>query len=164
MIEKTFPIAEKLLEEAVKNSHKLLELLKTEEAQLINKTDPSSIADIAQQKKQSVQQLELFNKQFSQVLATEKLQATADDIKNYFNIAKNNSLNISQAFSNWNEMLSIANDCRMLNEKNGASIQILSQHTQRSLHILKGKSQQATTYGPDGSTYNEKQTHSLFSV
>ncbi len=164
MINKTYPITEKLLKTGLNLSSKLLSQLTTEAESLKHRADSKTISNIAQHKKETVSQLDLFSKQMSQVLATEKLQMSPSGIEEYFKKAQAVNLNIKTSTSLWQQILSITKQCKLLNEKNGASINLLAQHTKRSLQIIKGKSQQATTYGRDGSTYNERLSHTLASV
>lgn len=164
MINKTYPITEKLLENALNLSLKLLEQLTKEADNLKTNTDSTVVSDIAVSKKETVSQLDKFSKQLTQVLATEKLPMTTDGVAEYFKKAEAVNLNTKNSIHLWEEIIAISKQCRSLNEKNGASINLLAQHTQRSLKILKGKSQQATTYGPDGSTYNERFSQQLISV
>lgn len=164
MIEKTFPIAEKLLSNGLKSSQKLFELLNTEYEQLKFKADPTTIASLAAHKKDMVVQLEQFSKQMGQVLATEKLVVTQEGIHSYFAKAKAAGINIADSYRCWLDITELTKTCRTLNEKNGASIDLLSRHTQRALQVLRGKSQLATTYGPDGSTRSELFSHTLISV
>jgi flagella synthesis protein FlgN len=164
MINKTYPITEKLLKKGLLSSLKLLDLLTREADNLKKNADSTAISTIAANKKETVTQLDQFSKQLSQVLATEKLQMSPSGVSEYFKKAEEVKLNTSDSTNLWKEIIAISKQCRLLNEKNGASINLLAQHTQRSLQILKGKSQQATTYGPDGSTYSERLSHSLVSV
>ncbi len=164
MIKKTFPIAEKLLKNGLSLSIELLDILKKEAENLKNRPDASTISKLATTKRELVSQLDQFSKQLSQVLSTEKLQMTADGIFEYFKKAETEKLDTFSSNNMWKEIISITKQCSLLNEKNGASINILVQHTHRSLQILKGKSQHATTYGPDGSVYNERLSNSLSSV
>lgn len=164
MIDKTFPIAEKLLSNGLKLTQKLFELLNAEYEQLKTKGDPTTIASLAAHKREVVAQLEQFAKQLGQVLATEKLLVSQDGIQNYLAKAKAAGLNIADSHRYWLDIAALTKKCRTLNEKNGASIDLLSRHTQRTLQVLRGKSQLATTYGPDGSTRSELFSHTLISV
>ncbi len=164
MINKTYPIAEKLLTTGLNLSSKLLNLLTTEADSLKQHADSKVISNIAFNKKETVAQLDQFSRQMTQVLATEKLQMSPSGIDAYFQKAKSVNLNTSKSSLLWQEIISIAKQCKLLNEKNGASLNLLAQHTQRSLQIIKGKSQQATTYGRDGSTYSERLSQTLISV
>lgn len=44
--------------------------------------------------------------------------------------------------------------CKTLNERNGASIELMNRHTRRALDILRSGGNPAQTYGPDGNTRN----------
>jgi len=158
MIEKTYPIIQKLLENGLDLSVKLQSLLTKEDDELKQNTDSATLSTIVAEKKEIVSQLELFSKQLAQILETEKLPMTPKGIDDYFALVDKASLNASELTSLWQEIVVTSKQSQLLNQKNGANINILAQYTQRSLHILKGKSQQATTYGPDGSTYNERGT------
>jgi flagella synthesis protein FlgN len=164
MIEKTFPITERLLNNGLKATQKLLELLNTEADNLRQKTDPNGLSVIAADKREVVVQLEQFSKQLGQVLATEKLAADHEGIRNYLLRAQAVGINIGEPQNCWANITALLKKCRMLNEQNGAGIDLLSRHTQRSLQILRGKSQLASTYGPDGSTRSELFSHTLISV
>lgn len=164
MIEKTFPITEKLLSSGLKSTQKLFDLLNHEYEQLKRKTDPGLLMATAGNKKEMVAQLEQFSKQLGQVLATEKLTISQDGIKSYFDKAQAMGIDIASGWQCWLDITELSRKCRSLNEQNGASIDLLSRHTQRSLQILRGKSQLTTTYGPDGTTRSVLFSHTLISV
>ena len=164
MIEKTYPITEKLLSNGLKLTLNLLELLKAECRQLKVKNDPALLAMLAESKKELVNQLEQFSKQLSQVLATEKLVVNQDGVLSYLAKAKAAGINTAESSNSWMNITSLSKTCRTLNEQNGASIDLLSRHAQRSLQILRGKTLLTTTYGPDGNTRSELFSHTLVSV
>ncbi len=164
MIIKTHPIAEKLLKKGLNLNLNLLDLLKKEADSLRHLTNPAMLSNLANSKKETVSQLNLFSKQLSQVLSTEKLEMTPEGISSYFKKAETVNLDTSKSSGYWKEILVIAKQCRSLNENNGASINLLTQYSQRSLHILQGKSQQPTSYGSDGVAKRELFSHTLFSV
>ena len=70
--------------------------------------------------------------QFSQILATEGLQMSSQGIDDYFKQAKLIELEASNSISDWSKITQLAKQCRVINEQNGASINTLAQHTQRS--------------------------------
>ncbi len=164
MINKTYPITEKLLKNGLDSSLHLIDLLTKEAENLKQKTDPITLSNIAANKKETVAQLNQFSKQLSQVLSTENLQLTPEGVFEYLKRAAKKELDTTNCIRYWNEIHSLAKQCQLLNEENGASINILMQYAHRSLNILKGKSQQPTTYGSDGSTQRDLFTHSLVSV
>lgn len=164
MIEKTYPITEKLLSNGLKSTKKLLELLNAEHKQLQQKADATSLTALAAQKRDMVSQLEQFSKQLGQVLATEQLLMSQEGVFSYLSKAESAGINIADSSKSWIDITALSKKCRSLNEQNGASIDLLSRHTQRSLLILRGKSQLTNTYGPDGSTRSELFSHTLISV
>lgn len=164
MIKQTYPITEKLILNALQLAQQLHQelnleadaLKKTQQAELIN--------NIAANKKQLAVQLEQFNTQLSQVLATEKLPNNQESIKEYFKRAETAGLLTSESIGNWAQLMLVCAECRSLNEQNGAGIDLLSRHTKRSMDILKGKPEFANTYGADGSTQSDRYTRTLISV
>lgn len=164
MIEKTYPITEQLILNALKLAQQLhLEL--NQEADALKKAPQAElITSIATNKKQLVVQLEQFNTQLAQVLATEKLPNNLESINQYFKRAETAGLSPDASISNWAQLMLVCAECRNLNEQNGVGIDLLSRHTKRSLDILKGKSESTTTYGSDGSTQSDRYSHSLISV
>ncbi|MGZ8917276.1 MAG: flagellar protein FlgN, partial [Methylobacter sp.] len=88
MIIKTFPITEQLILNALKLAQQLHQEL-SQEADALKKTQQTElINNIAANKKQLVVQLEQFNTQITQVLATEKLPNDQDSIREYFKRAE----------------------------------------------------------------------------
>ncbi|MGR8932401.1 MAG: flagella synthesis protein FlgN [Gammaproteobacteria bacterium] len=164
MIDKTFPIAEKLLANGLKLTQKLFELLNAEHEQLQHSTDPVAISVLANNKKETVLQLEQFTKQLGQVLATEKQPFNQEGIMGYMAKAKATHISITEPLQQWLEIAALSQKCRSLNEQNGASIDLLNRHTLRTLRVLRGQSHLASTYGPDGSTRSELFSHTLISV
>jgi len=164
MIEKTWPITEKLILNALHLTEQLYDQLTREADTLKKPLHTELINNIATSKKQLVAQLEQFNTQCGQILATEKLPNNQDGIKAYFQRAEAAGLRAVEAINNWEKIQFICAECRILNEQNGAGIELLAYHTKRSLHILKGKSPISNTYGPDGAAQSDPFTHSLISV
>jgi flagella synthesis protein FlgN len=164
MIEKTWPITEKLILNALHLTEQLYQQLVQEADSLKKPPHTELINNIAANKKQLVMQLEQFNIQCGQILTTEKLPNNQEGIKEYFQRAEVAGLSTVESADNWAKIQSICSECRALNEQNGASIELLAYHTKRSLHILKGKSHSSNTYGPDGSTQNDSFTRTLLLV
>ena len=164
MIAKTWPITEKLIVNALHLTEQLYQQLAQEADTLKQTLHTELLNTIAANKKQLVIQLEQFNIQCGQVLATEKLPNNQDGIKDYFQRAEAAGLPAAETINNWAKIQLICADCRTMNEQNGASIDLLAYHTKRSLHILKGKTNASNTYGPDGAAQSEPLTRTLISV
>lgn len=164
MIDKTYPITEKLILNALQLAQQLHQEL-TREAEALKKSQQAElISNIAANKKQLVAQMEQFNAQLTQVLATESLPNNQEGIKGYFNRAETSGLLTAESTRNWTQLMLTCAECRSLNEQNGAGIDLLSRHTKRSLDILKGKPEFANTYGSDGSTQSDRHSRTLISV
>ncbi len=164
MIEKTYPITEKLIFNALQLAQQLHQELNQEADALKKLQQAELISTLAASKKQLAAQLEQFNAQLTQVLATEKLPNGQESVKEYFKRAETAGLPTAEAVNNWTQLMFVCSECRSQNEQNGASIDVLSRHTHRSLDILKGKPQSANTYGANGSTQSERYTRPLISV
>jgi flagella synthesis protein FlgN len=164
MIEKTYPITEKLVINALQLAQQLHQELNREADALKKNQQAELINNIAANKKQLVVQLEQFNSQLAQVLATEKLANNQDGIREYFKRAEIANLPTAELIGNWMQLMLVCAECRNMNEQNGAGIDLLSRHTKRSLDILKGKPAFANTYGADGSTQSDRYSHTLISV
>lgn len=165
-IEKTFPILENLIANALPKAQALLLLLEQEAEHLKSGQQSATIDLLAANKKQLSSELELFNSQLGQVLATESLENNPQGLQQYFDRSAHADLSIDAVHENWTRILFICAECRSLNERNGASIQMLLIHSKRALQILKGKdaSELTNTYGPDGSTHSQFNARSLISV
>ncbi len=164
MIQKTWPITGNLIFNALQLTEQLYQLL-IEEADTLQKPLQAELIDsIAADKKQLVMQLEQFNQQCGQVLATEELPNNHEGIDAYFQRATSVGLSAIEIMQQWTSIQELCIKCRALNEQNGASIELLSFHTQRSLQILKGNPQRSNTYGANGARKNDPFTHTLFLV
>jgi len=161
MIEQTWPITQKLLLNALHLIEQLYQQLAQEADTLKKPPYTELLNNLAANKKQLVMQLEQFNMQCGQILATEKLPNNQQGIKEYFQRAEAAGLSTVESTSNWAQIQSICSECRTLNEQNGAGIELLAYHTRRSLHILKGKTHSSTTYGPNGATQSDPVTRTL---
>jgi flagella synthesis protein FlgN len=164
MINKTYPIAEKILSQGQQLNQTLLTLLKKEAEQLSKSATAANITELAEQKKQTVQQLEQFNQQMIQILATESLDFSPSGIENYFGKAQAAGINIQQGRETWHTITTLINRCHLLNEQNGACIALLMRHNQRIQQIFRGKNQQATTYTANGSTRSMQFSRAITSV
>ncbi len=164
MIEKTYPITEKLILNAL-NLVKELRLQLDQEVEALKNTQNAELINtIANSKKQLVVQLELFNTQWGQILATEVLANNQEGITEYFQRAAAAGILTDELIHQWTQIQTFCSECKALNDQNGASIAMLARHTERSLHILKGKSHTSNTYGPDGSSQSELHIRPLISV
>ncbi|NOS74733.1 MAG: flagellar protein FlgN [Methyloglobulus sp.] len=161
MVEKIWPIAEKLILNTLNLTRQLYQELIQEAALLKNSPQAELLDAVTANKKQLVSELEQFTLQLGQILATEKLPNNQDGVKEYFQRAENSGLPTTETRSNWAQIQIVCSECKGLNEQNGASIELLAQHAKRSLDILKGKPRTPNTYGRDGITQSDPVSHTL---
>lgn len=164
MIEHTFPVAEQLLSNALQLAQRLHSQLTQEAESLIRTPQAGFINTIAENKRELVGQLDMFNKQLEQILAAEQLPLTPEGITTYFQRVSMTGLLPNNAQKNWEQLMKLCTDCKHLNEQNGASIEILARNNKRTLHILKGKSENVTAYGRDGTVISDFSNNTFVAV
>ncbi|MGR9046454.1 MAG: flagella synthesis protein FlgN [Gammaproteobacteria bacterium] len=164
MINKTFPIMEKLLNTGLQLSQDLHRQLQEETAILKNSRPEASLDEATQQKQQLIGELNELSRQLGQVLETEKLPNNRNGINAYFEKAAGAGFDIDHAVEKWERIIDVTATNKTLNECNGVSINLLLRHTRQSLNILKGKPQTGHTYGPDGSTNSDLHSNTSISV
>lgn len=164
MIEHTFPIAEQLIANALQLAQRLYSQLVQEAESLIRTPQVDFINAIAGNKRELVTQLDMFNKQLEQILAAEQLPLSPDGVTAYFQRVAIAGLSSDVAKSSWEQLMRLCADCKQLNEQNGASIEMLARNNKRTLHILKGKSENITAYGRDGTVISDFSNNTFVSV
>lgn len=164
LLDKTFPVFEQILGAILQLLEQLQSQLMQETDALANTNNADVINIIAANKKQLVQQLELFNTQLGQILSTESLPNNQDGISEYFRRAENHGMETEQVIADWNRAQLLCRACKQLNDQNGASILLLSRHNSRCLQLIKGNNLQTSTYGPKGQSQNELRSRPLISV
>ena len=164
MIAKTFPITGKLIKNGLILTQQLYQKLLEEADSLKENKQAELIAQIATQKQGLVHQINQFTEQLGKILATEKTPNNSAGIYEYFVIARNAGFDTDEITLHWSQLSDLSEKCRFLNQQNGASIELLSRHVQRSLQLIKGKPDTVNTYGPDGSTKNDLYSHTQISV
>jgi len=164
MIEHTFPIAEQLIANALQLAQRLHIQLTQEAESLIRTPQAGFINTIADNKRELVLQLDMFNKQLEQILAAEQLPLSPDGVTAYFQRVAMAGMPLENVQVSWEKLIRLCNDCKHLNEQNGASIEILARNNKRTLHILKGKSENVTAYGRDGTVISDFSNSTFVSV
>jgi flagella synthesis protein FlgN len=164
MIEQTYPHIEKNILNFLSLVELLYQQLNQEAENLKQVQQVELIGFIAGNKNQLVEQLEQLSRQLGDLLALEQLPHNQEGILSCFQRAEAMGFSTAQAARHWAQIGKISAECKALNERNGACIDLLSRHAARSLHILKGKPQVANTYGPDGITKTDHSGRTLISV
>lgn len=161
MIHKTYPFTEKLIVDALTLAEQLHQQLHQEAYALKKAQHAESIDFIAANKRQLAAKLEQFNSQLGRVLTSENLPHSQQGLADYFLRAEAANLPTTEARKKWETIRTLCAESKVLNEQNGASLELLARHTKRSLQILKGTPQFSNTYGPDGTAQNDSYTRTL---
>lgn len=161
MLEENWSIFQTLVLNILYLSRQLSEQLQSEAEYLKSIRQIASIDDCTLKKKHLLSQLEVANQRISQVLEIERLPNNQTGIEAYFKKASEQGFDVIDTVNSWYQIKLICSECRDLNEKNGASIELLTIHSKRCLDILKGKTTDPNTYGKDGVTRSDPLSHTL---
>ena len=139
--------------------NRMLELLK-HEAALIKSKDIEGIETIAGEKQSLAANLNFWVTQQQRKLVPpttpDRLDASKHSNEPNFNFPLDRTLR-----DRWNQIKSLLMQCKLLNETNGACVELLKRHCQRSLEVLYKSDNATHTYGPNGATQASLPSRSL---
>lgn len=161
MTKDSWPIAEQLIASMLDQAEQLRLQLNQEAEILKSGAQPHLMDQCTAAKKILAVQLDQLNRQFSQLLVSQKLPDNQDGVNAYLRQAEVLGFPTGDATSQWEKVRQVCAECKDLNEHNGACIDLLSLHAKRSLDILKGKTGNSNTYGKDGISKSDALTHTL---
>ncbi|MDT8406782.1 MAG: flagellar protein FlgN [Methylococcales bacterium] len=164
MIDKTFPLTERLFKQLLADSTAFLGELKQEQALLKPPVDTAKLDLVIQQKNQSLSQLNTGFGRLQQVLASERLSYNLESVASYLSKAAAAGFDTAQALELWQQIVRLSEQSQRLNDQNGIRIEALLRHNKQALSILKGQAGTAHSYGRDGATQNIPQSHTHFSA
>lgn len=143
------------LQEEYKLTEQLIELLKQEQAQLIN-ADVEGLIAVTDAKSRTVTQMtELTNRRY-QALTEAGFEPKEGGMRAWLD-ASSAPAEVSRA---WQDLLALAQSVKSLNNTNGMLIGKHLAHTQKALDILQGN-QPSNIYGPNGKSTNRKAARGL---
>ena len=166
MIKESFPIIEKLLETGLNLTQSFFQLLQQESTILAESGDESIdlLNSIIDKKNALSPQIEQLSRQLVQTLSDAQLATDQSGIDDYFNKAKAANLTIGSAHQTWTQLSALSAQCKIMNEQNGATINLLLRHSQRTLNLLKGKPATSDTYTAKGTAAPELYSKPLISI
>jgi flagellar biosynthesis/type III secretory pathway chaperone len=150
----TYAFAGKLIYDAIATAVALKQCLEEEANVLKTARHPAALTELAAIKKLQVAELENFNTQLGEILAAEKCAPTPSSVSAYLVGLSAAQLSSDTLAKNWQILCALCQDSKLLNEQNGAAIELLSRHVTHSLQLLKNQPQLAPTYGPNGARKN----------
>ena len=133
------------LGEELRAANTLLQLLKQEQAQLID-ANVDELAKVTEEKAQVVARMNELAQNRHRALAAAGFEASEAGMQKW---AKSPAA-LPAASKSWNELLGIAQQAKELNRLNGMLIGQHVARNQTALNILQGSPQGGTMYGPDG--------------
>jgi len=159
----THPIALQLIDKAIGNVAQLHQLLTQESDLFKTKKSYQKLENITAQKNEVIQKLTTFSRQVEQILMSEGVEKDGG-MEEYFSIAQTAGLDTSISLSQWKKFTQLTEQCRSLNESNGACLYILNKHCTRILDVLKGKNSSLSTYTKNGHTNSNTFSTPIISV
>ncbi len=148
------------LHKAVKTLYQLL----LRETDALDTKSSTSLETIAGKKERVIERINHLTHQQNEFLGKFNLSGHKEGLEIYLEQATKNDQQLTELKFYWAKLTEILEQCQQLNQRNGARIELLNRHTERSLDILRGQSHLPYTYGPTGEKQKERINQSTISV
>ncbi|HXU93130.1 MAG TPA: flagellar protein FlgN [Gallionella sp.] len=122
---------------------KFVALLESEQG-LLMESQTDQLLELSEQKSRAALELNNLAEARRALLKQHLPQLTVDAIRDWMEAHSREGL------FDWQEILSLAERAQLLNNANGAVIQMKLRHNQQALAVLNGAVNKANLYGPDG--------------
>jgi flagellar biosynthesis/type III secretory pathway chaperone len=146
----------KLLEQELAVSRQLKQLLAAEQAAITNHDIPA-FEEIIASKQGTLEHLAAHEKARLFLLQSNGIKNGPEGMEDYIDSCQDNGL----VADLWQQLLSIAGDCRDHNRKNHQLVELFSVHTRKALCILRGETTEQNVYGPGGDTSERHENRSI---
>jgi len=134
-----------LLEQELATSQQLKQLLMIEHKVVTSRNIPA-FEEILGEKQSILDHLAIHEQTRLQLLESQGIDHTAKGMDNYIN----SSPDAERLSRLWQQLLSVAADCRDQNRLNHQLVELCSAHTRKALCVLRGEPVEQQLYGPDG--------------
>jgi flagellar biosynthesis protein FlgN len=141
----------------------LLNLLQLENQALVDR-HVDHIKSVAEKKQRSVTRIDHLTSVQSQLLKIDQHASLETGLKRLFEQFDANDSAFYELKSYQEEIRRSLAACKVLNERNGVHVAIMSRHTSRAIDLLRNPGNQPCTYGPDGNTQKISISNSRISV
>lgn len=121
------------------------------ESQSLSYGHSDEIESVAKQKHASVKRIDQLTELQNSFFESIQLPIGETGFNRFLERFSHDKPGLAEIQKTHNKIKQSLEICRSLNNKNGASIELLNRHTQRAIDILRNQTQQPSTYGPDGS-------------
>lgn len=145
-----------LLEQELETSKQLKQLLSAEQNALTGRNIPA-FEEIIESKRLMLERLGQHEQARFFLLESNGLNNGPDGMDEYINRCNDDG----RLTDLWQQLLSIAVDCRDHNRKNHQLVELLGVHTRNALCILRGETMEQNVYGPDGDTSDPHANRSI---
>lgn len=142
------------LGEEIKEGNALLQLLKEEQAVLIN-ADVEALARLAEEKNKVVVRMTELAQRRHRSLTVAGMDASEAGMKTWLKTAP------PAAVQAWNALLELAKEVKELNRVNGLLIGKHMARAQTALNVLQGNPQGGNMYGPNGQSTGQAASRKL---
>lgn len=146
----------KLLEQELAVSRQLKQLLAAEQAAITNHDIPA-FEEIIASKQGTLEHLAAHEKARLFLLQSNGIKNGPEGMEDYIDSCQDNGL----VADLWQQLLSIAGDCRDHNRKNHQLVELFSVHTRKALCILRGETTEQNVYGPGGDSSERHENRSI---
>ncbi|MEN8261508.1 MAG: flagellar protein FlgN [Pseudomonadota bacterium] len=136
----------------------------TREAVALGQRDSQAVATLSAEKQSLVGELGMLTLRLETWLRSMGYATGKDSMVDVLGKMKIEGQPASEMIARWARVCEISSQCKILNEANGARIELLNLHFRRAMQILSGQAHPTQTYGPDGSAKRDITNHSLVSV
>ncbi len=152
-----------IFQDLLKDINNLYQFL-LREADALDTRSSGNLQSIARDKERVISRINLLTQQQNSFLKTINLPDGDNGLRQLVDKVSKSDPQLAELKTFWMKISERLAKCRHLNEQNGARIELLNCHAQRSLEILKGQSHLPYTYGPTGMKQKDQSNHSTVSV
>lgn len=146
--------------EEISSLHNLLQ----QESQALSNGRSDEIESIAQYKHESVLRIDDLAKLQNHFLESKQLPGGEKGLDRFLVNFSNDDPNVNEIQDYRKKINQNLVHCKALNDRNGASIELLNRHTLRAIDILRNRTHHPYTYGPDGSRQQSQISRARVSV
>ncbi len=134
------------------------------EADALDTRSSADLKNITKEKESIIDQINVLTQQQNSFLSQHGMSDQKDGMAASLEQMINIDPQLGELKTYWIKISDRMTKCHQLNQQNGARIELLNCHAQRSLEILKGQSNLPYTYGPTGMKQKDQSNSSTVSV
>lgn len=130
----------------------ILHDLLLQESQALAGRQVDEISSLAEKKQESVNRIQHQTNLQNSFFESKQIPAGETGFNRYLEQFGEEDPHLLELRTCRENITSRLEQCKVLNERNGACIELMNRHTRRAIDILRKQGNQPCTYGPDGNT------------